>query len=175
MQAVASSKSTLQDYSDFIFADYRGLTVEQITNLRNQLPAKNTAFKVLKTNCARLAFEELKVEQVADFLTGPTAVVLPKDEPNEIAKILYDFAKEAPALQIKGGVIASELYDGAKLEALSKLPGKKQLISMLMSAINGPVQKLAATLHAYVDKKSAGGESAPAPAAEKPVDTAQAS
>jgi large subunit ribosomal protein L10 len=175
VQAVASAKSTLQDYSDFIFADYRGLTVEQMTNLRNQLRSKNTAFKVLKNNFARLAFEELKVESVSDFIRGPTAVVLPKGEPNEIAKILYDFAKEAPALQVKGGVISSELYDAAKLEAFSKLPGKKQLIAMMMSAINGPVQKLAATLQAYVDKKFAGEGQAPAPAAEVPVDTSQAS
>jgi large subunit ribosomal protein L10 len=158
VQAVASAKTTLQEYSDFIFADYRGLTVGQMTSLRNQLRVKNSALKVFKNNFARLAFQELKVESVSDFLTGPTAIVLPKDEPNEIAKILYDFKKEAPALEIKGGVISSELYDSAKLEAFSKLPGKKQLIAMLMSTINGPVQKLAATLQAYVDKKSAGGE-----------------
>jgi large subunit ribosomal protein L10 len=155
VQAVASAKTILQDYSDFIFADYRGLTVEQMTNLRNQLRAKNSVLKVFKNNFARLAFEELKIESVSDFLSGPTAVVLPKDEPNEVAKILYDFKKEAPTLEIKGGVISNELYDGAKLAAFSKLPGKKQLISMLMSTINGPVQKLAATLQAYVDKKSA--------------------
>ena len=73
---------------------------------------------------------------------------------------MYDFAKETPALEIKGGLIDKEKYDAAKLEAFSKLPGKKQLIAMIMSTINAPVQKLAATLQAYVDKKSEGGEAA---------------
>jgi large subunit ribosomal protein L10 len=155
VQAIASAKTMLQDYSDFIFTDYRGLTVSQITELRRQLRAKNCQYKVVKNNFARIAFEELKVEAVSDFLKGPTAVALPKEESNEAAKILYDFAKEIPALQIKGGLVSSEIYDAAKLEVFSKLPGKKQLISMMMSAINGPVQKLAATLLSYVNKKSA--------------------
>jgi large subunit ribosomal protein L10 len=157
VQAIGAAKTLFQDYPDFIFTDYRGLSVGQITELRKQLRAKNCQYKVVKNNFARLAFEELKVDSVADFLKGPTAVALPRDESGEAAKILYGFAKEAPALQIKGGIIASEVYDEAKLEAFSKLPGKKQLIAMLMSAINGPAQKLAATLLSYVDKKSAEG------------------
>ena len=95
---------------------------------------------------------------MAEYLTGPTAIALATDDSNEIAKILYDFAKEVPALQVKGGLIEKEVYDAAKLEAFSKLPGKKQLIAMIMSTINAPVQKVAATLQAYVDKKSEGGE-----------------
>jgi large subunit ribosomal protein L10 len=85
---------------------------------------------------------------------------LSTEDTNEVAKILYDFAKEAPALEIKGGLIDNENYDAAKLEAFSKLPGKKQLIAMIMSTINAPVQKVAATLQAYVDKMSEGGEAA---------------
>jgi large subunit ribosomal protein L10 len=89
-----------------------------------------------------------------------------------VAKILYDFVREAPALEIKGGYVSNEVYDAAKLEAFSKLPGKKQLISMIMSAINGPAQKLAATIQAYADKKAAEGGVAAAKAA--PVEAAKA-
>jgi large subunit ribosomal protein L10 len=88
-----------------------------------------------------------------------------------VAKILYDFVREAPALEIKGGYVSNEVYDAAKLEAFSKLPGKKQLISMIMSAINGPAQKLAATIQAYADKKAAEGGAAPAKKAA-PVEAA---
>jgi large subunit ribosomal protein L10 len=154
IDAVAATKSILEGYSDFIFANYRGLTVEQITNLRRQLRVKNSSFKVIKNNFARVAFEELKITTVSDFLTGPTAIALIKDETNDVAKILYDFVKEAPALEIKGGYVSSEVYDTAKLEAFSKLPGKKQLVAMIMSTINAPVQKLAATIQAYADKKT---------------------
>ncbi|MDR1785844.1 MAG: 50S ribosomal protein L10 [Spirochaetaceae bacterium] len=155
IEAVATARALFEGYNDYIFADYRGLTVEQITGLRRLLRAKESAFKVVKNNFARIAFSEMKIDGVSDFLVGPTAVALAKDDTNDVAKILYDFAKEAPALQIKGGYISAELYDPKKLEAFSKLPGKKQLIAMLMAAINGPAQKLAATLQAYVDKKQA--------------------
>ena len=108
----------------------------------------------------KATFEEMKLEGAAEYLAGPTAIALSTEDSNEVAKILYDFAKEAPALQVKGALIEKEVYDSEKLEAFSKLPGKKQLIAMIMSTINAPVQKLAATLQAYVDKKSEGGEAA---------------
>ncbi len=156
-QAIEETKKVFSDYNDFIFAEYRGLTVEQITALRDKLREHEAPLKVVKNNFARVAFEELKIDNVADYLKGPTAVVMAKEDSNEAAKVLFDFAKDTPALVVKGGYIQNEVYDAAKIEAYSKVPGKKQLIAMLMSAINGPVQKLAATLQAYVDKKSAEG------------------
>ena len=156
-QAIEEAKKTFADYSDFIFADYRGLTVEQITALRDKLREKNAVLKVVKNNFARIAFEEMKVENVADYLKGPTVIAMAKEDANEVAKVLFDFAKDAPTLTVKGAYVEKEVYDAAKIEAFSKVPGKKQLIAMLMSAMNGPVQKLAATLQAYVDKKTAEG------------------
>jgi large subunit ribosomal protein L10 len=87
-------------------------------------------------------------------------VALSKEETNETAKILYDFAKEAPALEIKGGYVANEVYDSVKLDMFSKLPSKKQLVAMIISTINAPVQKIAAILQLYVDKKITEGGSA---------------
>ncbi|MBR5866523.1 MAG: 50S ribosomal protein L10 [Spirochaetaceae bacterium] len=158
VEAIAAAKEVLGSCSDYIFTDYRGLTVEQISELRKQLRAKNCAFKVIKNNFARIAFEEMKLEGAAEYLSGPTAIALSTEDSNEVAKILYDFAKEAPALQVKGALIEKEVYDSEKLEAFSKLPGKNQLIAMIMSTINAPIQKVAATLQAYVDKMSEGGE-----------------
>lgn len=163
--AIEATKEVFKDYNDFIFTEYRGLTVAQITELRKKLYEKNAPLKVVKNNFAKVAFDELKVENVAEYLTGPTAIVMSKEDSNEAAKVLFDFAKDNNALVIKGASIGNEIYDAAKIEAYSKVPGKKQLIAMLMSAINGPAQKLAATLQAYVDKKSQEG-GAPAPAAE---------
>ena len=158
-EAIESAKKTLSEYNDFIFADYRGLTVAQITELRGKLREKNAVLKVMKNNFARIAFEELKVENVADYLKGPTVIAMANEDSNEVAKVLFDFKKNAPTLDIKGGSIDKEVYDQAKIEAYSKVPGKKQLYAMLMSAMNGPAQKLAATLKAYADKKAAEGGS----------------
>ncbi|MCR5253716.1 MAG: 50S ribosomal protein L10 [Treponema sp.] len=156
-EAIENAKKVLGEYNDFIFADYRGLTVEQITALRDKLREKNAVLKVMKNNFARIAFEDMKVENVADYLKGPTVIAMAKEDANEVAKVLFDFAKDAPTLTVKGAYVEKEVYDAAKIEAFSKVPGKKQLIAMLMSAMNGPVQKLAATLQAYVDKKTAEG------------------
>ena len=174
--AIEEAKKVLGEYSNFVFVDYRGLTVEQITKLRHSLREKNSQLKVFKNNFARVAFDELKNNEVSQYLSGPTAIALIKEDPNEVAKVLFDFAKDAPALVVKGAWVDNELYDAAKIEALSKLPGKKQLIAMLMSAINGPARKLAGTLQAYVEKLEKEGPAAAAPKAEEaaPAESAPA-
>ncbi len=175
--AIEEAKKVLGEYNDFIFVEYRGLTVEQITKLRKSLREKNASFKVIKNNFARVAFDEMKNDQVAQYLSGPTAIAMIKEDANESAKILFDFAKDAPALVVKGAWVENELYDAAKIEAFSKLPGKKQLIAMLMSAINGPARKLAGTLQAYVEKLEKEGGAAPAAEAapaETPAPAAEA-
>lgn len=177
--AIEETRKVFADYNDFIFTDYRGLTVEQITALRGKLREKESQLKVVKNNFARIAFSEMEINDVADYLKGPTAIAMVKEDSNEIAKILFDFKKDVPKLDIKGGCIGKEIYDAAKIEAFSKVPGKKQLISMLMSAINGPARQLAATLQAYVEKLESEGGAAPkadaapagdAPAAEAPAE-----
>ena len=163
--AIEETKKVLQGYKNFIFVNYRGMTVEQITKLRKQLREKDAQIKVFKNNFARIAFEEMKVENVESYLAGPTAIAMVKDDANESAKVLFDFAKDAPALEVKGAYVESESLDAAKIQALSKIPGRKQLMAMLMSAINGPARQLAATLQAYVEKKQSEGAGAEAPAA----------
>ena len=157
-EAIENAKKTFAEYNDFIFADYRGLTVEQITDLRGKLREKNAVLKVVKNNFAKIAFDDMKVENVADYLKGPTVIAMANEDSNEVAKVLFDFAKDVPALSVKGASISKEIYDQAKIEAYSKVPGKKQLYSMLMSAMNGPVRQLAATIKAYAEKKEAEGQ-----------------
>jgi len=151
---ISDIKAKFEAANDYIFTEYRGLTVEQITNLRRQLREKGCAYKVVKNNFARIAFEDLKKADVSNYLSGPTAIALTGEESGTVAKILFDFAKETPALKIKGSLIGGEVYDAKKTEAYSKLPGKKELISMLMSVMQATTTKLAATLQAVSDKKA---------------------
>jgi large subunit ribosomal protein L10 len=152
--AIADIKARFESAEDYIFTEYRGLTVEQITNLRRQLRETGCSYKVVKNNFARIAFEELKKSDVSNYLSGPTAVALVGAESGPAAKILFSFAKETPALKIKGALIGGELFDAKKTEEYSKLPGKKELISMLMSVMQATTTKLAATLQAVADKKA---------------------
>jgi large subunit ribosomal protein L10 len=173
-KSIEALKGSFCKSKDFVFTDYRGLTVEQITALRKLLRAKETEYKVVKNNFARIAFEQLSVPSgVADYLSGPTAVAIAPKDSNEVAKILFDFVREAPALRVKGALIGDAVYDAARTEAFSKLPGKLELVSMLMSVMNGSVRNLAAALNdiparlvrtvkAVADKKAGEGASAPA-------------
>ena len=151
-EAVADLKSRFDGISSFIFTDYRGLTVAQITEIRDKLRTSDTEFKVVKNRFAKIAMKDMGITDVDDFLKGPTAVAAVPGESNEVAKALFEFAKGGMPLQVKGAVIDGELFDAAKIEAFSKLPGRTQLIAMLMGLMKAPVQKLAATLQAIVDK-----------------------
>lgn len=156
--AIENAEKTFSEYSDFIFADYRGMTVEQITALRKKLREQNAVLKVVKNNFARIAFESMQINTVAEYLKGPTVVAMAKEDSNEVAKTLFDFAKDAPSLNVKGAFVGKEVYDAAKILEFSKIPGRKTLIAMLMSAINGPARQLAATLQAYVEKREKEGD-----------------
>ena len=146
-KAIGELKESFGIAEDFIFTDYRGLTVEQITNLRKNLRAKEVEYKVVKNNFARIAFEQLSTPDVSAYLVGPTAVAITPKDSSEVAKILFDFAKETPALKIKGALVGGTVYNGAQTEAYSKLPGRLELISMLMSVMNAPARNLAAALN----------------------------
>ena len=151
--AVKQLKDEFGQYSGFIFADYRGLTVAQITDLRRELRKKDAACRVVKNRYAKIALKELGHEGLDEQLVGPTVVVLSKDEQNSVAKIVFDAAKNSgDKLQVRGGLVDGGLMDSTTLEAFSKLPGKLELISMLMATMKAPVQKLAATLLAYKEK-----------------------
>jgi large subunit ribosomal protein L10 len=141
-------KESFAKSQDFIFTEYRGLTVAQITELRRTLLKKNAEYKVVKNNFARIAFKDREApEEVKNYLTGPTAVAIAPQDSNEVAKSLFDFTKDVPVLKIKGSLIGGVVYNEKDTEAFSKLPGRLQLISMLMSVMNGPMRNLAGALN----------------------------
>ena len=167
VDALEAIKSKFEENRDFIFTDYRGLTVEQITALRGRLREKQAEYRVVKNRYAKRAFEQLEMPDVSQMLIGPTALALFKDDPSAVAKILFDFAKDAP-VSVKGSIVDGQLFDQAQTEALSRLPGREQLLAQLMStmqaplqnlvyAMNGVAQKLVRVLQAVADKKESEG------------------
>jgi large subunit ribosomal protein L10 len=163
VEAVKTLREKFDGFSGYIFTDYRGLTVEQITRLRGELRKLNAEYKVIKNNFARIAFQELSQPDVTSYLVGPTAIALTKDEASQVAKSVFDFAKET-SVKIKGGLIEGQIFTDKQVEAFSKLPSRNQLIAGLMGtmkapaqnllyAINGVTSKLVRTLAAVADKK----------------------
>ena len=157
--AVKALKDEFAGYDSFIFTDYRGMTVEQITALRKTLRKQDAAYRVVKNRYAKIAFNDLEKGGADDQMVGPTAVALIKgDTANSVAKALFQANKDGVMITVKGALVGGELMNADQIEALSKLPTKLELISSLMGTMKAPVQKLAATLLAYVESK--GGASA---------------
>jgi len=155
VDAVKEMTTEFSQYDGFVFTDYRGMTVGQITQLRSQLRTQEAAYRVVKNRFAKIVMSDLEYEGTNDHFVGPTAVLLTKgeDASSGATKILFDFTKSTP-LQVKGAYIDGKLFDKNEIEAYSKLPTRLELISMLMGTMKAPLSKLARTLQALVDAKS---------------------
>ena len=165
-EAVGRIKESLGGARDIIFTDYRGLSVQQITDLRGKLRDSRTVYKVVKNDYARIAMQQLGLPDASSLLTGPTALALVGADVGPVAKVILDFTKDSP-LQLKGALVGGRLFGARDVEALSRLPGRETLIAMLMGAMKAPLQnlvyvmsgvtsKLVRTLAAVADQKKAG-------------------
>jgi len=154
VDAVKEMTTEFTQFDGYIFTDYRGLSVEQITELRNQLRSQEAEFRVVKNRFAKIALDDLGHKGAEGNLTGPTAIALTKgeDASNAVSKILFETAKKT-SLQVKGAYLDGSLFDLDAISAYSKLPTRSDLISMLMGTIKAPLSKLARTLQAVVDAK----------------------
>ena len=144
-------REEFENVHDFVFTDYRGMTVAQITELRQKLREKKAVYKVVKNRFAKLALMQLDRPEVGDNLVGPTAVAYTTGESGPMAKVLFELAKSMP-MQIKGGLIEGNVFNTSELEAFSKLPGRMELVAQLMGTMNAPVQKFVSTLNAVPSK-----------------------
>lgn len=152
--AVAALREEFAGYDGFIFTDYRGMTVDQITKIRKDLRKDEAAYRVVKNRYAKIALQNLEKSGAEDQMIGPTAVALVKgDTANVVAKVLYAAGKDGVNIQVKGALIDGEVLSADQIEAISKLPTRLELIASLMGTMKAPVQKLAATLLAYVESK----------------------
>lgn len=151
IDAVAALKTEFAEVKDFIFTDYRGLTVEQITALRDKLREHDAVYKVVKNRFAKIALADLERPNAEEYLTGPTAVAMPKGESGPVAKVLVEFAKDSP-VTIKGGILNDNLFDAEQVEAFSKLPTRDELIASLMGTMKAPVQNIVYVLNAVPTK-----------------------
>lgn len=126
--------------ADFIVADYRGLSVEKISKLRKELTKVGSKLVVMKNNYIKVIAKDKEYPELDNIIKGPTAVAFAAKEINDVAKVLFEYKKESDKLSIKGGFVGNKVMTSADVEALSKLPGKDQLIAMLMATMNAPVQ-----------------------------------
>jgi large subunit ribosomal protein L10 len=141
-----------------VLVDYRGLTVEQVTDLRTKFREAGVEYKVYKNNLMKLAIKDSSFEGLTADLVGPSAVAFGYEDPVTPAKIIKDFAKENDKLELKAGVVEGEYYDNAKIIEIADIPSREVLLSRLVGSFQAPISNFAYLVKNIVDKRVENGE-----------------
>lgn len=129
-----------------LLADYRGINVADVTELRKKLRGIDAEYSVIKNNIVRRALADCNIEGIDEFLEGPTAVVIGKEDYLGVAKAIYEYSKNNDFYKIKVGVIDGKVVSAEELITLAKLPSRETLIAQLAGALLGNISKLAVAL-----------------------------
>ena len=138
-----------------VLVDYRGLTVEQDTELRKQLREAGLTYKVYKNTMINFAVKGTDFEPLAPHLEGPTALAVSKDDATAPTRILSEFAKKATALEIKAGVVEGTYYDAKGMAVIATIPSREVLLGKLLGSIQSPIANLARVLNQIAEAKEA--------------------
>ena len=164
----------IKDAQSVVVVDYRGLTVAEDTQLRKQLIEAGVAYKVYKNTLVNFAIKGTDFESLSDVLEGPNAFAISTTDATAPARVIAKFAKTAPALEIKAGVVEGTFYDSDGMKAIATIPSREELLSKFLGSIQSPITNFARVINQIAEKGGAAdvevkAEEA-APAEEAPVE-----
>ena len=145
-------KEQMNGASSIVVVDYRGLTVEQDTELRKNLREANVTYKVFKNSMMKFAFKGTDFEQLEEVLAGPSAIAISYEDATAGPRILKNMSKDMKALEFKAGVVDGELFDAAGVLKVASVPSRDELIAKLLGSFKSPISSFARTLKALADK-----------------------
>ena len=145
-EEVAKLAAEIKEAKLVLLVDYRGINVEDVTNLRTTVRNAKASYRVIKNNITRRALAECGIEMEGSVLEGPTAVIMTNEDYLEPTKAIYEFSKANEFYKIKGGVVEGKVMTAAEIVTLAKLPSRETLLSMLAGALLGNISKLAVAL-----------------------------
>ncbi len=154
----------IKDAQSVVLVDYRGLTVEQDTQLRKNLREAGVSYKVYKNTMMNFAFKGTQFEGLAPYLEGPSAMAYSSEDATAPARVLAEFAKKADKLQIKAGVVEGTVYDAAGMAKIADIPSREVLLGRLLGSMQSPIANLARVLNQIAEKDGAPAAEAPAEA-----------
>jgi large subunit ribosomal protein L10 len=147
-KAIVSEVAEVADKAfSAIAAEYRGLSVDEMTELRAQARNAGVYLRVVKNSLARRAFEGTEFECMSEGLSGPLVLAFSQEDPGSAARVINDFAKDHEKLEVKLVSIGGKLLEPGEIKTLAKMPTYDQAISMLMAVMKAPVEKLARTMN----------------------------
>lgn len=149
-EVVSEISEKIKAAKAMVFADYRGLTVEQDTELRNALRKAGVEYKVVKNTLTRFAAKENGLEGLDSYLNGPTAMAVSSTDPVAPAKVLAEYAKKFEKLELKIGVVEGKIIDTNGINALAELPPREVLIAKVLGGFNAPISGLVNVLNGNI-------------------------
>ena len=157
-----------------VVVDYLGLTVAEDTQLRKQLREAGVTYKVYKNTLVNRAIQGTEFEGLKDVLEGPSAFAVSTEDATAPARILAKFAKTAPALEIKAGVVEGTFYDAEGMKAIAAVPSRDELLGKLLGSIQSPITNLARVLNQIAEQGGAADAAVEAAPAEDAAEEAPA-
>ena len=156
-QVVADIVEKIKNAESITLVSYSGLTVDQVTSLRAQCREKDVNYCVLKNRLMRLALSEVGIEGADDLLNGPNAFVFSNKDAVSGPKVISEFIEKnkLQSLKITGGVFEGKVADEKTMQMLAKMPGRDELLAMLVGCLQSPISGLVATLDQIAEKKEA--------------------
>ena len=149
---VEEISANIKDAQSVVLVDYRGLTVEQDTELRKQLREAGIVYKVYKNTMMVRAFKGTDFEALTPYLNGPSAAAISTTDATAPARVLAEFAKKADKLEIKAGVVEGTFYDAKGMQAIANIPSRDVLISRLLGSLQSPITNMARVLKQIAEK-----------------------
>jgi len=146
-------QSCIKDAKSVVVVDYRGLTVEQDTRLRKTLRENNITYKVYKNTMINFAIQGTEFEGLAPYLEGPTAIAISTEDATAPARAICKFAKEAPKLEVKAGIVEGTAYDAAGITQIASVPSKEELLAKLLGSMKSPISNLARVLNQIAEQQ----------------------
>ena len=144
---VQEIQEKIENSHSLVVVDYRGLSVSQVTELRNKARENNVDYKVYKNTFTRRAFSNLGLEGFDEYLTGPNAIAFAMEDATESAKVMSNFAESNDKLEIKAGYLDGKLLDAKGIEKLAKIPPREELIGKAVGSISSPLYNFVGTLN----------------------------
>ena len=144
---VAEVNETANKALSAVMADYRGVSVDEMTSLRKQAREVGVHVKVIRNTLAKRAFEGTEFECLNEALLGPNILAFSIEDPGAGARVFKDFAKENESFEIKALSVGGKVLPPEQIDILAKLPTRDQALALLMSVMQAPITKLARTLN----------------------------
>lgn len=147
-QVIEDTRDALAGSQGTVLADYRGLTVQQLGDLRQRLAKGGVTFRVIKNTLIKRAADEVGIEGLETYLEGPTAVAFSPADPVAAAKLLSQALRDFRKMKIKAGVLGKQAFGPGGVKELAELPTREVLLSKVVGTMNAPIQQFAWVLNA---------------------------